>query len=216
MNHKTFGIYMMCVGVFSLVLAYIIFELASQTSGTTDEETLEEAIVLGLTIGCPVLILSGTKWYVRINPEKSGGRMSGLHYVSSLIILYVSACIFGSTVMLTALQFTGGGEPPTDMLALLLVVIAVSFVTTAFLRHMMRDGLIIEGYGWDEERVLKSTGLFRVFIAMILPLLIILVIMAVIFYFLLSAAATKNYCPDCGKPLDSNNVCRSCRKKYYF
>ena len=95
-------------------------------------------------------------------------------------------------------------------------VIIIGFVTMVMVRQTMRDPTIIEEYDWDEDSVFKSTGLFRVLVAMFLPVLVIMLFLLVFMYISLSAASSNyRHCPKCGGLLDAENYCYRCNIKYY-
>ena len=216
MNRKITGGYVLFVGVFSLVLACILAGLSPVEPET--DMGLTEWLIVGLIIGCLILVLNGLKWLRGAKINKRGKTVGRLrHYIVSLLVMYTSSCVFGSSMLILVLQFQEGGEPTTEAIAILLPVIIVGFVTMAMVRQTMRDPGIIEEYGWDEENVLKSTGVFRVLVAMFLPVLIIMIFLLLFMYVGLSAAYGGSYrhCPKCGRTLDAENYCSSCNTKYY-
>ena len=142
--------------------------------------------------------------------------LSGAFVLVSLLVMYTSSCVFGSSVLLLILQYQGGGEPAPEAVMLLVPVIIIGFVTMVMVRQTMRDPTIIEEYDWDEDSVFKSTGLFRVLVAMFLPVLVIMLFLLVFMYISLSAASSNyRHCPKCGGLLDAENYCYRCNIKYY-
>lgn len=215
MNRKITGAFVIFVGVYSFALACILAEMSPVEPET--DMGLTEWLIVGLMVGCLILVLNGLKWLRGAKVNKKGKTVGRLrHYVFSLLVLYCSSCIFGSSVILLMLQYQGGGEPATEAILFIVPVIVIGFVNMVLVRQTMRDPEIIEEYDWNEDNVLKSTGLFRVIVAMILPVLIILLFLLLFMYIGLSAAFNDtNYCPKCGKRLDSSNYCSWCNTRYY-
>lgn len=216
MNRKITGGYVLFVGVFSLVLAFILAGLSPVEPEA--DMGLTEWLIVGLTIGCLILVLNGLKWLRGAKINKRGKTVGRLrHYIVSLLVMYTSSCVFGSSVLILILQFQGGGEPTTEAIMLLVPVIIIGFITMVMVRQTMRDPGIIEEYDWDEGNVLKSTGIVRVLVAMFLPVLIIMIFLLLFMYVGLSAAYGGSYrhCPKCGRTLDAENYCSYCNTKYY-
>ena len=215
MNRKITGGYVLFVGVFSLILAFVLAGSSPVESET--DMGLTEWLIVGLTIGCLILVLNGLKWIRGAKINKKGKTVGRLrHYIVSLLVMYTSSCVFGSSVLLLILQYQGGGEPAPEAVMLLVPVIVIGFVTMVIVRQTMRDPTIIEEYDWDEDSVFKSTGLFRVLVAMFLPVLVIMLFLLVFMYISLSAASSNyRHCPKCGGLLDAENYCYRCNIKYY-
>ena len=215
MNRKITGGYVLFVGVFSLALAFVLAGLPPEESEA--DMGLTEWIIVGLTIGCLVLVLNGAKWLRGAKINKKGKTVGRLrHYIVSLLVMYTSSCVFGSGVLLLILQYQGGGEPAAEALMILVPVIVIGLVTMVMVRQTMRDPAVMEEYGWDEDDVLRSTGLFRVIVAMFLPVLIIMLFLLLFLYISLSAASSNyRHCPKCGRLLDAENYCSYCNTKYY-
>ena len=215
MNRKITGGYVLFVGVFSLILAFVLAGMSPVESET--DMGLTEWLIVGLTVGCLILVLNGLKWIRGAKINKKGNTVGRLrHYIVSLLVMYTSSCVFGSSVLLLILQYQGGGEPAPEAVMLLVPVIIIGFVTMVMVRQTMRDPTIIEEYDWDEDSVFKSTGLFRVLVAMFLPVLVIMLFLLVFMYLSLSAASSNyRHCPQCGGLLDAENYCYRCNIKYY-
>lgn len=215
MNRRIVGAFILCMGAFSFILAGVVGMESPVEPGS--DMGLTEWVIFGLVIGCFVLALNGLKWIRGAKVNRRGRTVgSARHYVVSLLVMYCSSCIFGSSAILLALQYQGGGTAAPEALMILIPVMALGFVTMVVVRQAMRDPANIELYSWDADSVDRSTGLLRVAVAMVLPVLIILLIMLLVMYVGLKAAASSvRYCPHCGNMLDANNYCGVCNIQYY-
>ena len=86
MNRKITGGYVLFVGVFSLILAFVLAGMSPVESET--DMGLTEWLIVGLTVGCLILVLNGLKWIRGAKINKKGNTVGRLrHYIVSLLVM---------------------------------------------------------------------------------------------------------------------------------
>ncbi|MBR6203469.1 MAG: hypothetical protein IKQ60_00100 [Candidatus Methanomethylophilaceae archaeon] len=186
-----------------------------------------KCLTVGTLVGSFLLILCGRK-FAAIGPDYSPEDVASGQYFVSCLLLYASSCMLGTCGALS-LVFTAGVSSVTgaagiadvfaavpDYMRYTMILAIAGLLGTIFIRSTMRNPDVIDAMMWDEEQVHKATSIWRILIALFLPLIILLIILLIVGYIALTAAADSMdtwTCHHCQAINSGGNRCYNCNRR---
>jgi len=208
----------MVSGIISAVISYLFSQM---DFSDFDGEVLLilKILTVGTLIGAFLLILCGRK-FAAADPDVYPEKSASVQYFVSCLLLYASTALFGTCGLLSVL-FLGLGATQVGIgtilntspaIPVIITLAVLGLVGIIVIRSTMRNADTIDAMGWDEDQVYKATSIWRILLALFLPLIIILVILLILGIAGVKTAADEWTC-SCGTVNYGGNRCGFCHSR---
>ncbi|MBR6203474.1 MAG: zinc ribbon domain-containing protein [Candidatus Methanomethylophilaceae archaeon] len=209
---RNLGFYLIGLGILDIIMAVVA--VLTNPGGTGHDLAAIGSMAVFAGIFSLPLFINARKWISGPKYNAEGKAKWGrMHFYFTVLLLYSSAFFFGIPLSLMVLGGFVGLTFTDDAAPFIYAFMAVALVTLVMIRQTMLNPDVVEGFGWKWDKVEKHTGILRLVVLIIAPILIVILL---ILLGLAVSNDSKYSCGHCGGPISySGETCPRCGYKNY-